>query len=240
MAKVSNKLKDLQFWYPNIPRKLVMAKGISIQAKYVYMYMSCQSATFEFFLEPMAKEMNIGVRTLTKYLSELIESGWVTKGAQKYKNGRLSAVDYTIETSPKKKNTDVQKTAVSNSDVSNTAVSNCADKDNSNINIPINNNSTINSPVNKENKECVPEGTTHAPSDEEKKYIEGMRKQFPRIMKMDKPLTLEQAKKLKEKYDYDLLRKVMSDMENWKPLLKKSISAYHTIVKWCNMEINRV
>lgn len=154
MAKVENKIRDLQFWYPNIPRKLVMAKGISIEAKYVYMYMSCQSETFDFVLKPMAKQMDIGIRTLSKYIDELVKSGWLTKGRQKFVNGRLGAVDYIIETSPKKnnrQNTDVQKSACSISDVSKSD-----DKYNSIIlNNPVyeDNSTILNSPVNKEKEE---------------------------------------------------------------------------------------
>ena len=234
MAKGANKLRDLQFWYPNIPRKLVMAKGISIQAKFVYMYMSCQSATFDFFLEPMAKEMNIGTRTLSKYLNELIEYGWVTKGSQKFENGRLGAVDYTVETSPKKKNTDVQKTAYSNTDDSK-----CADKYNSSIDTPINaNNSTMNSPVNKENKKKGSNEPKSPLSDEEKSFIEKMRKLYPRVMGMKQPLTLKQAKDAKEKYD-DLVYSVLDDMENWTKLYSK-VSAYKTLLKWCEKETARL
>lgn len=132
MVKLDNKLRKLQFWYPNIPRRLVMAKGISIQAKFVYIYMSCQSEHFEFFHEPMAREMDIAPRTLVKYIEELVQSGWITKGEQMFKNGRKGAVEYTVETSPKKKQKE-------NTDVPKTASSNYATKDNSSINTPINN-----------------------------------------------------------------------------------------------------
>lgn len=146
--KAKNKLRDLQLWYPNVPRKLVMAKNITIQAKFVYIYMSCQSETFDFFLEPMSNELGIGTRTLSKYISELVSYGWLSKGEQKHKNGRLGAVDYTVNTSPKKVNTVVQKT-----DVSNTAVSNCAPKYNSSINTPIKQDSSINTPISNDNNE---------------------------------------------------------------------------------------
>lgn len=66
-----------------------------------------------------------------------------------------------------------------------------------------------------------------------------MKKKFPRIMKMVKPLTLDQAKKLKEDYGEDLLTVVMEKIENWKPLLSKNVSAYMTIRDWCNREKDR-
>ena len=137
MASVNIRMRTMQFWYPNIPRKLVMANGLSMQAKFVYIYMSCQSETFEFYHEPMSKELGIGTRTLKKYIDELLDSGWITRNGQKFRNGRLGPMDYTVNTSPKKvkkENTDVQKTACSNS-----AVSKSATKYNSNTSIPINN-----------------------------------------------------------------------------------------------------
>lgn len=151
MATANNKIRNLQFWYPNIPRKLIMDRRLSIQAKYVYMYMSCQAETFEFFLEPMAKDMDIDVRTLSKYMKELIKIGWITKGKQNYVNGRWRAVNYTLETSPKspkEEKTDIQKT-----DVSKTDVSKCADKYNSNTSITIKQDSSINTPISNDNDE---------------------------------------------------------------------------------------
>ena len=63
-----------------------------------------------------------------------------------------------------------------------------------------------------------------------------MRERFPRIMRMEKPLTLEQAKKLKERYDTDILYEMMQRIENWKPLIKNNVSAYQTIINWCDRE----
>ena len=61
--------------------------------------------------------------------------------------------------------------------------------------------STINSP-DKKKIDNAPEGAVSVSSpDPEKVYVEKMKEMFPRIMKMDQPLTLVQAKKLKEKYD---------------------------------------
>lgn len=151
MATGNNKIRNLQFWYPNIPRKLIMDRRLSIQAKYVYMYMSCQAETFEFFLEPMAKDMDIDVRTLSKYMKELIKIGWITKGKQNYVNGRWRAVNYTLETSPKRPK--VEKTDIQKTDVCFTDVSKCADKYNSNTSITIKQDSSINTPISNDNEE---------------------------------------------------------------------------------------
>lgn len=105
--------------------------------------------------------------------------------------------------------------------------------------LPINNN-------NKEhnNRKVLSDESTKSTrkkelTEEEKEYQEKMREKFPRIMKMEQPLTLKEAKKLKEKYNSDMLKQIMQEMENWKPLLKKSVSAYMTIINWCNREIDR-
>lgn len=194
----------------------------------------------------LSKTIGINERRMRKVIVGLEEEGYITRKPLHDERGKIYAWNYELYAEPIKKDKRTQagkptlhenhqggkptkmengQGIISNNDI----IYNNTD-----------NNSNINIPVNKEDIECVPEGTTHAPSDEETKYIEGMRKQFPRIMRMEQPLTLEQAKKLKEKFDGDLLRKVMHDMENWKPLIKKNVSAYQTIRKWCEMEINRV
>ena len=104
--------------------------------------------------------------------------------------------------------------------------------------LPINNNKEHN------NRKVLSNESTKSTrkkelTEEEKEYQEKMREKFPRIMKMEQPLTLEEAKKLKGKYDSDMLKQIMHEMENWKPLLKKSVSAYMTIINWCNREIDR-
>ena len=58
-------------------------------------------------------------------------------------------------------------------------------------------------------------------------------------MRMEQPLTIEQAKKLKEDYDTDLLAKIMGEVENWRPLIKTKVSAYRVIRNWCDREKDR-
>jgi hypothetical protein len=99
----------------------------------------------------MSNELGIGTRTLKKYIDELLDSGWITRNGQKFRNGRLGPMDYTVNTSPKKvkkENTDVQKTACSNS-----AVSKSATKYNSNTSIPITHDSNTSIPINNDNGE---------------------------------------------------------------------------------------
>lgn len=112
--------------------------------------------------------------------------------------------------------------------------------DNSISNNGIDNISSINTPdkedVEKTSKEVKsPQSLT----EEERVYTEKMKERYPRIMKMEKPLTLDQAKKLKKKYDADLISKIMDDMENYKQLLKRYVSAYLTIGNWCQRELDK-
>jgi len=100
----------------------------------------------------------------------------------------------------------------------------------SNTNVLSNNNQNLD--LNKE-KVLSDDNTKNAPSDE---FEKKMKERFPNIMKMEQPLTLEQAKKLKERYDADLLLNIMEQMDNWRPLVKKNISAYKTIMNWCDRE----
>lgn len=100
------------------------------------------------------------------------------------------------------------------------------------------NNSSINTPV-KDDKEKDAYASKSTRTEEELTYEKKMKEQFPRIMRMEQPLTLEQAKNLKKRYDSDLLMKIMQDMENWKPLIKKNVSAYKTIINWCDRENER-
>ena len=87
-------------------------------------------------------------------------------------------------------------------------------------------------------KKEVPIGTTH--TEEELTFIKKMKEKFPRIMRMEQPLTLEQAKILKKKYGRDLLAKIMLEVEDWRPLIKNKVSAYLTINNWCRKEMDRL
>ena len=60
-----------------------------------------------------------------------------------------------------------------------------------------------------------------------------MKAHYPYLMKMDKPLNLQQAKRLKESYGEDVVLEVFEAMDNYKPLLKNYRDAYKTALKWC-------
>lgn len=99
MAKFINELSS----YQNIPRDLVFDTTVSDRARFVYCFMACKPNDWDFFLEPMAKEIGYSVDTLRKYINELSESGWIEKGEQEREKGVFGATQYTLKAT---KNTD--------------------------------------------------------------------------------------------------------------------------------------
>lgn len=93
MARIYNELRN----YQNIPRELVFDKTLSDRARFVYVFMACKPDDWDFYLEPMAKDIGYSVDTLRKYLNELVSSGWLVKGEQTNKKGVFGAVEYTLK-----------------------------------------------------------------------------------------------------------------------------------------------
>ena len=112
---------------------------------------------------------------------------------------------------------------------------------------PLNNNKDIDN--NKENKKdknkFLSKKVEEQPlfdevvDEKEKNYLEHMHEHYPFIMKMDKPLTYDEFKTLRENYDVDLVWDKMDNLENTKNMRKKYVSAYLTINNWCKMSFNR-
>jgi len=60
-----------------------------------------------------------------------------------------------------------------------------------------------------------------------------MKEHYPYLMRMDIPLTREQAGKLKKTYGEEAILQIFDDMNNYKPLLKNNRDAYKTALNWC-------
>lgn len=91
--------------YQVIPRELIFDNSISDRARFLYCYMASKPNDWDFFMNPMAKEIGYSIDTLRKYINELIDSGWLIKGEQK-NDGLFGAVTYTLNST---KNTDTEK-----------------------------------------------------------------------------------------------------------------------------------
>ena len=83
--------------YQNVPRELVFDKNLSDRARFVYVFMACKPDDWDFYLEPMAKDIGYSVDTLRKYINELVTSGWLIKGEQTNEKGVFGAVEYTLK-----------------------------------------------------------------------------------------------------------------------------------------------
>lgn len=102
MGNFINKLSKYQI----IPRELIFDNSMSDRARFIYCYMASKPDGWEFYLNPMAKEIGYSVETLRKYINELIKNGWLIKGEQK-NEGTFGAVTYTLNSTKK---TDTEKT----------------------------------------------------------------------------------------------------------------------------------
>ena len=94
MGNFVNKLSNYQV----IPRELIFDNTLSDRARFVYCYMASKPNGWDFYMNPMAKEIGYSVETLRKYINELVENGWLVKGEQK-NEGLFGAVTYTLNDS---------------------------------------------------------------------------------------------------------------------------------------------
>lgn len=93
MANFNNELNNYQV----IPRDLIFDNTLSDRARFVYCFMASKPNGWDFFLEPMAKEIGYSVETLRKYINELVDNGWLEKGEQKKERGMFGATEYTLK-----------------------------------------------------------------------------------------------------------------------------------------------
>lgn len=106
MGNFINKLDNYQI----IPRDLIFDNTLSDRSRFVFCFMASKPNGWDFYLEPMAKEIGYSADTLRKYINELVKGGWLTKGEQERKEGnRYGAVIYTLnEKVPTRKNSDTE------------------------------------------------------------------------------------------------------------------------------------
>ena len=246
--KVTNHNKG----YESIPREVVYDTRLSFKARFLYVYMSCKPDKWEFHLSVMAKEIGCSVDTLKSYLAELVNIGWVVYEEQEqsektgqFKERNIIMPNYedvrdNVVTVQKKhrtgKNTAREKTP--HGENTDTA-----------INKEIN---TINKEINKENdKETletssrVKERLSHKYNKDkplteiEVKYYLGMEENYPRVMRMDKPLLYGQYQELlKEGVCVDKIIANLEAMENWKPLNER-VAAYQTLLTFLKKDKNQ-
>ena len=93
MGNFNNELKNWQ----QIPKLLINDNSLSDRARFVYCFMACKADDWDFFMQPLAKDLGYSVDTLRKYINELIESGWLSKGEQtRNSDNTWGATKYTL------------------------------------------------------------------------------------------------------------------------------------------------
>lgn len=89
--------KDIPFTVA--PNALIQDEKITIQARFLYVYMASMPDDWIFYMNPLARKMQMTVKTLRKYMDELDKFGWLTNHGQQNKNGAFGANEYTIHSS---------------------------------------------------------------------------------------------------------------------------------------------
>jgi hypothetical protein len=68
------------------------------------------------------------------------------------------------------------------------------------------------------------------------KFQDWVKENAPRVNQLKQPFTIDEFFKLKDKLPNEMVRHLLITMQNYKPLLSKSISAYLTILNWSKRE----
>lgn len=98
MGNFNNELKNWQ----QIPKLLINDNTLSDRARFVYCFMACKPEDWDFFMQPLAKDLGYSVDTLRKYITELIEAGWLSKGEQsRTEKNTWGATKYTLHATKK-------------------------------------------------------------------------------------------------------------------------------------------
>jgi hypothetical protein len=217
---MSNFRKELSN-YQIIPRDLIFDSSLSDRARFIYCYMSSKPDDWDFYLEPMAKEVGYSKDTLRKYISELVTSGWLVRGEQANSNGVFGAVEYTLKAS---------KFSESESTVSENF--RCGKNPTLHNRDYIQNRDTL------ENIDCTKEKNKtkvllkkKSEKDEFEKFQEYISTHAPRVANMKKPFTREEFESLKKTLTNVQVRDLLLRMENYRDL-HKNLSAYRTLLNW--------
>lgn len=219
-----------------IPNRLILDNTVSYKARFLYMYMTCKPEGWDFYLEPLAKELDLSVGTIRTYIKELIKAGWIEKKGQAHdkESGAFGACIFVLKASNKRDK--YQKTPCGKnppSDKKHNTANNIYNKDNNKEN-------------NKEEKTLFSESEKGADAptlsklfvtDEEKAFYKGMKENYPYVAKMDVPLTFEDYKKLLSKYSRIKIHMNLRAMNNYKDL-KKNRYAKDTLENWCRRDKN--
>jgi hypothetical protein len=87
-----------------------------------------------------------------------------------------------------------------------------------------------------EKESATPETFTEDQKTKFSGFQEWITKNAPTVNRMEKPFTIEEYVKLKEKFSADQIASLVTKMGNYKPLVKNNSSAYLTFLNWAERE----
>lgn len=82
------------------PNELIQDNEMSAQARFIYVYMASKPDNWEFYMGPLATQLQMNIKTLRKYMAELESRGWLTNEGQINHAGKFGSNRYTIHATP--------------------------------------------------------------------------------------------------------------------------------------------
>ena len=76
-------------------------------------------------------------------------------------------------------------------------------------------------------------------SEKLKNFQNMVEKNYPNVAKMERQITEKELDNLVNRYRPEDIKAVLSDMDNWKPLIKKNISVGRTLENWLRRRYSR-
>ncbi len=83
------------------PNELINDNKITDRARFLFVYMRSKPDEWVFYNYYLSKALGYSLDTLRKYLTELVDSGWILKERQKRLSGKFTANTYVLNSEPK-------------------------------------------------------------------------------------------------------------------------------------------
>jgi len=94
--------------FTTIPNALINDNELTDRARFLFCYMAAKPDDWKFYQNKISKDLKLSIETIRKYISELDESGWLSRELVR-SEGKFDSYDYTLNNSPCRKNTDTVK-----------------------------------------------------------------------------------------------------------------------------------
>ena len=94
--------------FTTIPNALINDNGLTDRARFLFCYMAAKPDDWKFYQSKISYDLQLSAETIRKYISELEESGWLSRELVR-SEGKFDSYDYTLNASPCRKNTDTVK-----------------------------------------------------------------------------------------------------------------------------------